>query len=445
AGEEELRELGRALAHRLEVLQTGAAALGRPRAERGRDERLEQAGLAVGRRAERAQVARRDPEARERLARLGDLGVRVGVDALPALDAWLEQPEVLELARPGRLDPRAGAELLEVEPRLRLAERRPPPPALAACARGELLADHAQRQELVALEEQDRLEPVDVVLGEEPVAALRPLRRQEPLVLEVADLRDRDVRELGLQPPADRADRQELLAAGGRRHQRVRNVSLYLPIWSSSPSESSAESTRFRFTKVPFRLPWSSTNQRPSRCSSSACLRETVTSSRKIPQSGERPIVVCPLCGANVSLERPVVLGGLERLRLLDALALPLVEERAALRAVVRGLRVLEAALRTVDVAHQALGGAAFPARISVSDSTSTWSRTLRPSVFCRRATSSARRMSILPCRIRRRYETSCSSFVYSSIRCFRSSSDMFARSGSGSTGTFRSEGQARL
>src|SRR5581483_6011184 len=144
-------------------------------------------------------------------------------------------------------------------------------------------------------------------------------------------------------------------------------------------------------------------------------------------------------------LERLVGVRGLERLRLLDVLALPFVEERAALRAVVRGLRVLEAALRTVDVAHQSLGGAAFPARISVSDSTSTWSRTLRPSVFCRRATSSARRMSILPCRIRRRYETSCSSFVYSSIRCFRSSSDMFARSGSGSTGTFRSEGQARL
>src|SRR5262249_29283594 len=111
------------------------------------------------------------------------------------------------------------------------------------------------------------------------------------------------------------------------------------------------------------------------------------------------------------ALEQLVVLLGGEGLRLLDALGLALVQERAALRAVVRGLRVLEAALRAVDVAHSA-GGAAFPARISVNDSTSTWSRTLRPSVFWSRATSSARRMSIFPCRIRRRNETSCSSFV---------------------------------
>ena len=46
--------------------------------------------------------------------------------------------------------------------------------------------------------------------------------------------------------------------------------------------------------------------------------------------------------------------------------------------------------------------GAAFPVRISVSRSTSTSSRTLRPPDFCRRATSSARRMSIFPCRSRR-------------------------------------------
>jgi hypothetical protein len=77
---------------------------------------------------------------------------------------------------------------------------------------GELLADHPQRQELVPLEPEDRLEPLDVVLAEEPVAALRPLRRQQPLVLEIPDLRDRDVGELGLQPAADRADRQQALA-----------------------------------------------------------------------------------------------------------------------------------------------------------------------------------------------------------------------------------------
>src|SRR5205823_1414764 len=75
-------------------------------------------------------------------------------------------------------------------------------------------------------------------------------------------------------------------------------------------------------------------------------------------------------------------------LRRLGA-ALVLHEQRAALRAVVRGLRVLEAALRAVDVTHE--GGAPFDVRMSVSDSTSTWSRTLLPPVSRRRATSSAR------------------------------------------------------
>src|SRR6185437_14824919 len=66
-------------------------------------------------------------------------------------------------------------------------------------------------------------------------------------------------------------------------------------------------------------------------------------------------------------LEQLVAILGRERLRLLDALRLALVQECAALGAVVRGLRVLEAAFGAVDVAHS-LGGAAFPARISVSE-----------------------------------------------------------------------------
>src|SRR5205085_8899159 len=129
------------------------------------------------------------------------------------------------------------------------------------------------------------------------------------------------------------------------------------------------------------------------------------------------------------------VLGAEAHRRLRPTLVLG--EERTALGAVVRGLRVLEAALRAVDVAHSpsTFGGAAFPARIDESDSTSTWSRTLRPSDFCRRATSSALRMSILPCRSRRRYETSCSSALSSSIRRLSSSSASEARSGKGSKG----------
>ena len=98
APEEQLGELLRRLPERLEVVDPGAAALRVPRAERRRDERLEQPRLAVGRRAERAQVPRRDAVARQRLARGGDVGVRLRVDALAALDARLEQPELLQLA-----------------------------------------------------------------------------------------------------------------------------------------------------------------------------------------------------------------------------------------------------------------------------------------------------------------------------------------------------------
>src|SRR5205823_4171309 len=170
--------------------------------------------------------------------------------------------------------------------------------------RRELLTDHAQRQELVSLQAQDRLQPLHVAVGKQPVAALRSPRREQPLVLEVADLRDRDVRELRLQHPADGLDRQPSVFRG-RRHQRFRNVSRYLPICSSSPSSSSAASTRLRLTNVPFRLPWSSIVNVPFLFVSTACLRDTVTSSRKIPQSGERPIVVWSASALNVSPALP--------------------------------------------------------------------------------------------------------------------------------------------
>src|SRR5207237_4959534 len=147
---------------------------------------------------------------------------------------------------------------------------------------------------------------------------------------------------------------------------------------------------------------------------------------------------------------------GLSRLRS----GLVLDEQRPAAGAVIRRLRILEAALLAVDMGHvfalpcQAsawlgraqLGGAALEVRISVRRSTSSWSRTLRPSVFCSRATSSARRMSIFPCRRRRWYEISSSCCVRSSISCLRSSSESVPRSGRGSTRTaFRREGSISL
>ena len=55
----------------------------------------------------------------------------------------------------------------------------------------------------------------DVAGGVEPVAAGRAPRRQQLLVLEVADLRDRDVRELLLERLADGADRHRLARRAG--------------------------------------------------------------------------------------------------------------------------------------------------------------------------------------------------------------------------------------
>jgi len=62
------------------------------------------------------------------------------------------------------------------------AERAPATP-LGRAGRGELLADDAERQELVTLQPQNRLEPLDVVLAEHPVTALRPAGGEQTLVL----------------------------------------------------------------------------------------------------------------------------------------------------------------------------------------------------------------------------------------------------------------------
>ena len=99
-------------------------------------------------------------------------------------------------------------------------------------------------------------------------------------------------RELVPQALADRADRVQAgrRARFGERRHRRRNVIRYLPIWTSSSSSSTLLSMRRLLTKVPLRLPRSRiVKTLPSRVSS-ACRRETVTSSRKTSHSGERPI-----------------------------------------------------------------------------------------------------------------------------------------------------------
>src|SRR5439155_25452864 len=119
-------------------------------------------------------------------------------------------------------------------------------------ARGALrqqVADHGKGQELVALHAQDRPQTLDIVGAEQAVAALGAAGRDQLLILEKPDLRDRDVVELLAQHPADGADGQirgRGVGLGG--HQRSMKVRRYLPTWSSSPSESRASSTRSRLT-----------------------------------------------------------------------------------------------------------------------------------------------------------------------------------------------------
>ena len=86
----------------------------------------------------------------------------------------------------------------------------------ADLAGGQLLADHLQRQELVALHPQDRSQLLDIGLAVEPVTATRAARREQLLILEIADLGDRDVLELLAEDLADGADRQRLAGPRGR-------------------------------------------------------------------------------------------------------------------------------------------------------------------------------------------------------------------------------------
>src|ERR1700733_9505227 len=278
--------------HRREVLERLdrlAAALRVTRAQRRREDALQQLRLAVGRAAEHAQVATADPVPRELGDGPDDLPLGLVVVAHAGAQLALDHAELDQLAHESRF--RAGLldDVLDRVQRTRVPRRDERPAVRAAVGRcrrrralslcapaGEFLPNHPERQELVPLQTQDRPQPLDVVLGVEPVAALGAARREQLLVLQVADLRDRDVRELLLERLAHGSDRDRLLAgpfgflngrigdldgggvAGfGSGHQRLRNASLYLPIWSSSPSTRWWDSIRRRLTYVPLSDPQS--------------------------------------------------------------------------------------------------------------------------------------------------------------------------------------------
>src|SRR5262249_47967038 len=136
------------------------------------------------------------------------------------------------------IHPGTTAELVEVE--MVLVAREPDRatrPSRLGPGRGELLLDHAEGQELVALKAQDGLQAFHVLIVEEPVAARSPAGGQQPLVLQVPDLGDGDVRKLPFQTRAHSTDRLGRFTARGRLDSSLgggahleRKISRYLPI-----------------------------------------------------------------------------------------------------------------------------------------------------------------------------------------------------------------------
>src|SRR4051794_2216207 len=202
------------------------AALGVPRPQRGSEDLLEQGGLAICRGPERTQVAAADAVAGELGDRTDDLALGLVVVLDPRSHLALDHAVLLELLDEARLGAGLLEDVLEREERSAVAHAGPGPRRTAAAGAGfarrgaargldrvvggrpggQLLADDPQRQELVALEPQDRAQPGNVGGRVEPVAARGAPGREQLLVLQIADLGDRDVRELLPQRLADRAD-----------------------------------------------------------------------------------------------------------------------------------------------------------------------------------------------------------------------------------------------
>ena len=160
----------------VERLDRLAPAVGIARLERRGEDLLEQRGLAVGGGPEDAQVAAADAELRELGRGLDDLPLGLVVERVAALALAVDDPVVLELLDELRRRAGVGQHLRERVERLgALAQDRHAPQRARVGDRlgavhvglrpagGELLADHAQRQELVALEAQDRAQALDVV------------------------------------------------------------------------------------------------------------------------------------------------------------------------------------------------------------------------------------------------------------------------------------------
>src|SRR4029079_8771638 len=109
-------------------------------------------------------------------------------EAVAGFDPRREQAELLEA--PGKVDrdPRALAQLRHLD--LLLLPAQPGAPALRPLGgrRAELLADDAEREELVALETEDRDQALDVGFREESVLSHRPTRMKQCPALAIPHL-----------------------------------------------------------------------------------------------------------------------------------------------------------------------------------------------------------------------------------------------------------------
>src|SRR3954452_14792902 len=164
ADQQQVLEVRRDRREVLERLDRLLAPLRVPRAQRRREDLLQERRLAVGRRAEHAQVASADAVARQLGHRAHDLALGlVEVRHAGALLA-LDDAVLLQLLDQRRLGAGLLDDVVERVERTAAAHRdaRPPRTAplggrlgdlavLLGAAAGQLLADHAQRQELVAL------------------------------------------------------------------------------------------------------------------------------------------------------------------------------------------------------------------------------------------------------------------------------------------------------
>ncbi len=208
-----------------------------------REDLLDQADLAVGGGLERAQVPRLEAElGKLARGRADDQGVGVVVAGAPVrgttrayCSSWSSSSSSISailsssrresrrsswrrndsgLGSPSAESATSGTVGCQVDQRRRLE---------AAVDGVEDLDDPGQRLVVVALEQQGVAQPLDVGVGELAVAGRRPLRRDDPLLLQEPDLGDRDRREVLVQQLEDLADVHPGAVGGrGRRETWTR-------------------------------------------------------------------------------------------------------------------------------------------------------------------------------------------------------------------------------